>query len=387
MKIESSTIAVNSAREYESVEFTKAKSKNEIWVPADPDNKKDQIEEEDNLSKFLNATKKLLADDGSPMQSGSASFFSYNKKSEKSSSGSVLSTGKSEEGSFSLMDMEDYKIMLLRKMIELLTRDSKGGFCYKGLTERSQQTLKSLSLNFEVPAELSGTQAAPAPGMWVRNVYAEHFLSEEESTTFSSVGIAKTQDGRELSFGIDLEMSRSFMEYTGIKWSEQVVMSDPLVINLDNNPVSLSDQKFCFDIDSDGKDDQISYLSKGRGYLALDKNEDGKINNGKELFGAKTGNGFAELSAYDTDKNGWIDESDEIYNKLKIWIKAEDGTDQLLSLKAADIGAIYLDSAKTDFLLKSAESGQVNGQIRRTGLYLKESTGEAQTAQQIDVSI
>ena len=41
---------------------------------------------------------------------------------------------------------------------------------------------------------------------------------------------------------------------------------------------------------------------------ALDINEDGKINDGKELFGTASGNGFGDLAAYDQDNNGWIDE-------------------------------------------------------------------------------
>lgn len=45
-------------------------------------------------------------------------------------------------------------------------------------------------------------------------------------------------------------------------------------------------------------------------FLALDKNGDSVINDGKELFGAATGQGFKELAIYDSDKNYWIDEND-----------------------------------------------------------------------------
>ncbi|WP_051280640.1 hypothetical protein [Anaerovorax odorimutans] len=384
MKIESSSITMNSTRNYDSVEFTRINSENTQWK-AKPEDKKDKLESEEELSKFINGAKKLLEDDNQKTQIGST--ITDSESAEESANGVTkpnyqLLANNANNNPFSITDLQDHKISLLRMMLEMLCKGPHdNNSFYSSISQKSQYSLQSMSINF------GNAQSLPSSGTWVRNVNATRFFSETESTTFTSVGIAKTQDGRELNFGIDLEMTRSFMEYTNVKWSEQVIMTDPLVINLNSNPASLSDQKFCFDIDNDGNEDNISYLNKGSGYLALDKNNDGKINNGSELFGTKTGDGFSELSAYDSDKNGWIDENDEIYNKLKVWIKADDGTDKLINLKTADIGAIYLGSTKTDFTLKSQETRQTNGQIRQTGLYLKESTGAAETVQQIDVSV
>ena len=47
-------------------------------------------------------------------------------------------------------------------------------------------------------------------------------------------------------------------------------------------------------------------------------------------------------------------------------------------MKQADVGAIYLGNANTEFSLKD-ENNNLNGQIRKTGIYLKESTGAAGT--------
>ena len=125
-------------------------------------------------------------------------------------------------------------------------------------------------------------------------------------------------------------------------------------------------------------------LSKGAGFLAFDKNEDGKINNGTELFGAKTGNGFTELAEYDEDGNGWIDENDEIYSKLSVWIKDDTGNDKLIGLKQANVGAIYLANLSTDFSMKSERDNSHNAQLRRTGMYLTED-GMSNTIQQLDM--
>ena len=126
------------------------------------------------------------------------------------------------------------------------------------------------------------------------------------------------------------------------------------------------DVKFKFDLDSDGKMDEISFAGEGSGFLALDKDGNGKIDDGSELFGTKSGDGFADLAAYDQDGNSWIDENDEIYSQLKVWTKDADGNDKLMNLKEANVGAIYLGSASTEFSIKD-ETNTMQGAIRKTG--------------------
>lgn len=61
--------------------------------------------------------------------------------------------------------------------------------------------------------------------------------------------------------------------------------------------------------------------------MALDVNYDGIINDGRELFGPRTGNGFLELAEFDIDGNNWIDENDPIFEKLRIWTLDEKGNE------------------------------------------------------------
>lgn len=231
-------------------------------------------------------------------------------------------------------------------------------------------------------SEASGRQN----GVWVQQRVVSAFHHEEETTAFSSMGMVKTADGREINFNIDMEMSRSFTEEYSLFSQKNVVFTDPLVINMDTAAASVSDQKFYFDLDADGQEEEMSYLGKGSGFLAYDKNGDGVINDGSELFGTKSGDGFADLAAYDKDGNGWIDEKDDIYKKLKVWVKAEDGTDRLLDLKKADVGAIYLGKTATEFSLNHAQTNETNAAIRSTGIFLKES-GEAGTIQHVDFAV
>lgn len=167
------------------------------------------------------------------------------------------------------------------------------------------------------------------------------YYSEEETTSFQTEGTVKTADGREMSFQIKVEMSRSFTSYMEKRVDFGAArLCDPLVINLNSSTAQVTDQKFYFDLDADGTADRISMLKSGSGFLALDKNGNGKIDDGSELFGTQSGDGFADLEEYDIDKNGWIDEVDEIFDKLRIWVRDENGNDKLLKLKEAGVGAI-----------------------------------------------
>lgn len=219
----------------------------------------------------------------------------------------------------------------------------------------------------------------PGGGQYLSQFYHE----ENETTSFQTGGTVKTSDGREINFNVELTMSRNFTQYA----AQQIDFGaprliDPLVINLDAPAADVQDQKFLFDLDADGHAEAISKLGPGSGFLALDKNGDGIINDGSELFGATNGNGFADLAQYDSDGNGWIDEADDIFDKLLIWSKDAAGNDQLVGLGKAGVGAIYLGAQNTQFAMNNHQN-QTNAQIRQTGMFLYENGGVG-TIQQVD---
>lgn len=208
-------------------------------------------------------------------------------------------------------------------------------------------------------------------------------VEESENTAFSTTGTVITQDGREINFDLSLTMSRRF---EASAYSASISMPeycDPLVINLDGNISEVSSQKFMFDIDADGILDSVSMPTSGSGFLALDKNGDGIINDGSELFGTSSGDGFKDLAAYDSDGNGWIDEGDAIWSKLLIWTKDSDGNDKLCGLAEAGVGAIYLGNVSTNFSLNDQYTNEANAAIRKTGIFLYENGGVG-TVQHVD---
>jgi hypothetical protein len=206
---------------------------------------------------------------------------------------------------------------------------------------------------------------------------------EYESMDFQANGIIKTEDGMAIDFSVSLSMSREFYSEQNIQVRAGDALKDPLVINFSGTGSQLGQRNFHFDIDADGTREQISFVDPGSGFLALDKNKNGEIDDGSELFGAQTGNGFQELALYDTDGNNWIDENDTIYDKLRIWSRGPDGKTSLVALGKIGIGAIYLGSIASPFSVKDSEN-ELLGQVRSTGIALMES-GRVVTMQQVDL--
>lgn len=212
---------------------------------------------------------------------------------------------------------------------------------------------------------------------------------EAEQMGVDAKGKVTTKDGRTIDFSMELKMNRSYISKEQEQsitrtWQERARLVDPLTISLDGSLTQLSNTRFEFDLDNDGDTEQISFVSQGSGFLSFDINGDGKINNGSELFGPGTGNGFGELGAYDNDGNGWIDENDSVFKKLSVWTRDDQGNDHLISLKDAGMGAIYLDNAQADFDMTGRDN-ELKGRLRRSGVVLFEN-GNVGSIQQIDLA-
>ena len=130
--------------------------------------------------------------------------------------------------------------------------------------------------------------------------------------------------------------------------------------------------------------DTINQLGAGSGYLVLDKNKNGAVDDGQELFGPQTNDGYSELAKYDEDGNGWIDEGDSIFDQLKIWYHDEGGNSHLVALSEKSVGAIYLGHAVTQMNMYS-QNGMA-GRLRESGLVLLEN-GQSRVMQELDVRI
>ncbi|MGZ5076544.1 MAG: hypothetical protein ACXV9R_07970 [Methylobacter sp.] len=274
---------------------------------------------------------------------------------------------------------QSVKFLIVKHMVKAIT-----GYDFKLVTP-GELTADTGATSIDITTTPPVSQP-PAAGFGL--VYEHNAVyRESESASFSATGSIETQDGQSIEFSVKLNMSREFRLETSssIAAGDPEKKVDPLVINFDGNTAELSQTRFEFDLDANGTTEQIAVLKPGSGYLALDKNQDGVINNGSELFGPNSGNGFAELAQYDSDNNGFIDEADPVYKNLRIWQRHEDGSQQLIALGDKNIGAIYLGHATTPFQLR-ADANRSLGEITDTGIYLTEN-GKTGTVQQINLTV
>lgn len=148
----------------------------------------------------------------------------------------------------------------------------------------------------------------------------------------------------------------------------------PIVIDILGNGFALTNlaDGVDFDLNSNGLSEQISWTSAGSddSWLALDRNGNGQIDNGEELFGNYTPqpdpplgvmrNGFLALAEYDKPGNGGnndrqIDLRDSIFTGLKLWRDANhNGVSEMFEMQALSSSAIrvlelrYRESRRTD---------------------------------------
>lgn len=211
------------------------------------------------------------------------------------------------------------------------------------------------------------------------------FYSESESRSFASTGTITMDDGKTIDFTLSLRQSQSrTYEYSENIQIQERPMTDPLVINFGSATAQLTDTLFEFDMNGDGKSGMFATLGSGSGYLVFDRNGNGKVDDGSELFGPQSGSGFSELAKYDDDGNLWIDANDEIYNSLSVWVQTADGSQELRSLEEVGVKALYVGSINDSFTLANGQ-GIPLGQITASGIYLT-TDGEVRTLEEVNLA-
>ena len=259
---------------------------------------------------------------------------------------------------------------MLESLVEALFAALEGKKCRGGLADDSSADFSPI--------------AAPRQREVEWQTEGSTHESESERTQVEGSGQIHTADGRCLDFRMCVDMQRQFEHTENLSETGKYVLHDPLVLNYTGNAADLTSQRIDFDLDADGKSEKLAGLAAGSGYLVFDRNGNGKADDGSELFGTTSGNGFADLKKLDADGNGWLDEADPMFAKLKLW-SGQGGDRDLKPLASAGVGAIYLGSVDSPFALKDP-ANRMLGEIRSTGLWLGED-GHVGSLQQVDLAV
>jgi hypothetical protein len=143
--------------------------------------------------------------------------------------------------------------------------------------------------------------------------------------------------------------------------------ASPILLNLDGAGFELSgaNDPVTFDLFASGTAQRYGWTSRTskEGFLVLDRDGDGRITSGAELFGNHTPlpdgsvapNGYVALAAYDSNHDGVIDARDDVFPHLRVWIDSnhngisEPGELHTLGeLRIVRIDLKYRDSRRRD---------------------------------------
>ena len=201
-----------------------------------------------------------------------------------------------------------------------------------------------------------------------------------ETDTGKNIAKGKSSDTQSLEKGSQITIKSEQLPGecgTGHYWDTttcQCLPGSPIVIDVSGNGFSLTnaDNGVRFDLNGDGNEEQLSWTSTETddAWLTMDRNSNGTIDNGMELFGNFTEqpapaegiekNGFLALAEYDKSENGGnndgvIDSRDSVFARLRLWQDANhNGTSEASELKTlnqlglAELELDYKESKRED---------------------------------------
>jgi len=228
---------------------------------------------------------------------------------------------------------------------------SDEGTLFDRLMDLSNQLLEMGNAFFdEVMRLFEGFSGGPQPGSYddflreTLNRFLQGLAGMNNAPPgLTGVSIAGFQ--LEFRFEISISAQFTFQELQG-----EVQQADPIILDLNSNGFDLTNYRdgARFDILGNGRAVPTAFVAGGDAFLAIDRNGDGIINSGRELFGDQNGaaNGFEELRKLDSNADGVIDRHDAAFDKLLLWRDNGNGITEpgeLISLRDAGIAAISLN--------------------------------------------
>ncbi|MDD2669535.1 SdrD B-like domain-containing protein, partial [Zoogloea sp.] len=151
----------------------------------------------------------------------------------------------------------------------------------------------------------------------------------------------------------------------------------PIVLDLDQNgiqTIAREDATGKFDLLGNGKAISSGWISAGDAFLAIDIDNNGKVDNLSELFGGTSkGDGFAKLEAFDSNGDGFVNAQDAHFGDLLVWqdLNGNHQTDagELRTLVEAGVASL-----KVDFVELPAVDAQGNLHLERSSAVMADGS-------------
>jgi hypothetical protein len=258
---------------------------------------------------------------------------------------------------------------------------------------RALSTRQLLALLTEQIVGLTSDQAASLSTVQIRALSTDQIaaLETEDLAAISTAGIRimSTSQTDALS---DTQISALTSAQTAALTTTQesiLGLSTPIMLDLNGDGIhTLSHAAGVqFDLLATGSAVRTGWVGNGDGLLAWDRNHDGSINDGSELFGSSTQladgsralDGYQALRALDSNADGVISAADRGFSELSVWIDANANASteagELRGLKDLNISEISL--TVTDAAIDN------NGNV--IGLESQFTTGDGQVHAAADV--
>nr|WP_319515071.1 calcium-binding protein [uncultured Cohaesibacter sp.] len=178
-------------------------------------------------------------------------------------------------------------------------------------------------------------------------------------------GVPSIHDAGKLSIWEEMENL-----FNDLDFRAEIGHSDPLVFDLDGDGIELTalagKNGIQFDIDGDGFYEHTGWVAPDDGFLALDANENGVVDDVSELFGGAGESGFLSLAEFDENADGLIDISDAVFSNLTIWrdLNRNGVTDEGELSSMSDLGI-----ASISLTTESSEDQIAQNNVARIGSF------------------
>ncbi|GJL74314.1 calcium-binding protein [Nitrosomonas sp.] len=209
-------------------------------------------------------------------------------------------------------------------------------------------------------------------------------IAEDFSWAFNQIGTILMRHIGDLVGVLDnLLVNALFLQFKN--WTPP--RTDPLVLDLDNDgieTIGIGNTVVVFDHDGDGIKTGTGWVKSDDGFLVLDRNDNGTIDTGAELFGVDTikvngalaTDGFDALSDLDSNADGVFDASDDAFALVQVWRDFNQNgistADELFSL--SELGVVSVDLNATN---QNVNLG--NGNVQTAAAAHLTVDGEGQT--------